>query len=169
LDTMQAILTRRSVRSYTAQPVSAEAIDQVLHAAMQAPSSNNEQPWHFIVIHERAILDAVPTFHPYAAMLPEASVAILVCGDDTLEKKPGRWVIDCSAATENILLAVHAFGLGAAWLGIYPNEQRIAGVNQLVGLPENVHPFALIPIGYPAEKIPPIDRYRADRIHADRW
>jgi nitroreductase len=166
---MQAIMSRHSVRSYTAELVSDEMIERLLRAAMQASSSTNEQPWHFIVIRERAILDAVPSFHQFAKMLPQTSVAVLVCGDEALENMPGRWVIDCSAAAENLLLAAHALGLGAVWLGIYPNDQRVAGMRRLIEMPESVHPLALIPIGYPAVETPASERYQASRVHQDRW
>ena len=119
---MDAILTRRSIRHYTAQPVAEELITGFLKAAMAAPSAGNEQPWEFVVLTERTILDRIPSFHPYAAMLREAPAAILVCGDLAREKHEGYWVQDCSAATENILIAVNEKGLGAVWLGIFPGR-----------------------------------------------
>ena len=157
MDAIEAILTRRSIRRYTSQGVPESAVRQVLEAAMSAPSAGNEQPWHFVVISDRRILDEIPGFHPYAEMLKEASVAILVCGDLRLEKYRDHWVQDCSAATQNILLAAHAMGLGAVWVGLYPSEDRVARIRKLVNLPSHVVPLCLVPIGYPAEQIPRAD------------
>ena len=169
MDAMDVILSRRSIRQYTAQPVPAEAIGQLLKAAMSAPSAGNEQPWHFVVIDDHRTLDQVPGFHPYATMLRGAAAAILVCGDQRLEKHEGFWVQDCAAATQNILLAAHAMGLGAVWLGVYPVEERVVGFRELLSIPEDVVPFSLLSIGYPAERKPPPDRYDSARIHGNRW
>lgn len=166
---MNAILARRSIRKYTEQPVSEEVIKEILEAAMSAPSAGNEQPWHFIVINDRKILAEIPKFHPYSQMLKDAPVAILVCGDEQLEKYKGFWVQDCSAATENILIAVQEKGLGAVWLGIYPEEDRVAGIRQLLNIPANIIPLSLIPIGYPGEEKPPANRYDPTRIHYNKW
>lgn len=169
MDAMEAILSRRSIRQYTTQPVSEEAIRNLLEAAMAAPSAANEQPWQFVVIRDRGILDEIPTFHAYSQMLKQAPLAILVCGDLELEKVRGYWVQDCSAATQNLLVAAHAQGLGAVWLGIYPIEERVAGLRKLLSLPEQVIPLALISIGHPADQEPPANRYDESRIHHDRW
>ncbi|HSB78956.1 MAG TPA: nitroreductase family protein [Candidatus Methylomirabilis sp.] len=169
MDALEAILTRRSIRRYTGKPVPDEQIRTLLEAAMSAPSAGNEQPWQFIVITERRILDMIPTFHPYADMLREASVAILVCGDVDLERYKGSWVQDCSAATQNLLLAAHAKGLGAVWVGIYPKDDRVQRIQKLLDLPAHVIPLALVPIGYPAERIPRMDRFDATRIHSNGW
>ena len=169
MDAMENILSRRSIRHYTAEPVSEETIQQLLEAAMSAPSANNRQPWQFIVIDDRALLDAITKVHPYAQMLKEAPLAILVCGDLQLAQHRGYWPLDCSAATENLLLAAHALGLGAVWLGVYPNEKRMAGVRRLTRLPEHVEPLSLISIGYPAEQKPPSNRYNAERVHRNAW
>lgn len=169
MDAMDAILSRRSIRKYTAQPVSDEVIQELLEAAMSAPSAGNEQPWHFIVITERQILNEIPKFHPYSQMLRDAPVAILVCGDERLQKYEGYWVQDCSAATENILIAAQAKGLGAVWLGVYPVKGRVIGLRNLLDIPEHVTPFALISIGYPAEQKPRSNRYDASRVRHNRW
>ncbi|MCD6385443.1 nitroreductase family protein [Candidatus Sumerlaeota bacterium] len=166
---MEAILGRRSIRKYTDKAVPEPVINQLLEAGMSAPSAGNQQPWHFIVINEREILEKVTEFHPYAEMLKEANVAICVCADVNLEKHKGYWVQDCSAATENILIAATALGLGACWLGIYPREQRVNGLRSLLGIPDNVIPLSLISIGYPAEQKPPANRYNSTRIHYNKW
>lgn len=166
---MDIILSRRSIRQYTSQPVSDELIKEILKAAMAAPSAGNEQPWHFIVIKERAILDEIPKFHQYAQMVKKASVAVLVCGDPGLERYKGYWVQDCSAATENMLLAAHAKGLGAVWCGVYPTEERVIAFRRLLGIPEEIIPFSLVPLGYPAEKKEPANRYNEERVHYNKW
>ena len=169
MDAMDAILSRRSIRRYTTQSVSDEVIKELLEAAMSAPSAGNEQPWHFSVINERQILNKIPEIHPHSGMLRDAPVAILVCGDETLQKYQGYWVQDCSAATENILIAAQAKGLGGVWLGVYPIADRVTGIRKLLGIPEHVIPFSLISIGYPAEQKPRSDRYDASRIHHNKW
>lgn len=169
MEAIQAILTRRSIRRYTDRQVSDELIKQLLESAMSAPSAGNEQPWHFVVIKDRQILNEIPKIHPYSSMLKEAPLAILVCGDESLQKYKGYWVQDCSAATENLLIAVNALGLGGVWLGVYPIEERVVGIRKLLAMPENVIPFSLISIGYPAEQKPPANRYDESRIHYDRW
>ena len=169
MDAMNAILSRRSIRRYTNQPVSDEVMKELLEAAMSAPSAGNEQPWHFVVIDERKILDEIPKYHPYSQMLKDAPAAIMVCGDETLQKYEGYWVQDCSAATENILIAAQAKGLGAVWLGVYPIEDRVVALRKLLGIPEHVIPFSLISVGYPAEQKPRSDRYDDSRIHHNQW
>ncbi|ADG81954.1 nitroreductase [Thermincola ferriacetica] len=166
---MEAIFSRRSIRKYTGDAVPDDTVKDLLRAAMSAPSAGNERPWHFIVIKDRQILTQVPEFHPYAHMLKEAPLAILVCGDEQLEKFKGYWVQDCAAATENILIAVQAKGLGAVWLGIYPVEERMTGLRKLLNIPDNIIPFSLVSIGYPAEEKPPVERYDETRVHYDRW
>jgi nitroreductase len=169
MDAMQAIFSRRSIRKYTAANVSDPVIEEILKAGMSAPSAGNQQPWHFVVLRDRKLLDAVPSFHPHSKMLAEAQAAVLVCGDESLEKHKGYWVQDCSAAVENMLIALQANGLGAVWLGIYPREDRVAGMRKLLNIPERVIPFALISIGYPGEKKGPEDRYDRTRVHRDKW
>jgi nitroreductase len=169
MDAIEAIHTRRSIRKYTNQTVSDDIIRELLTAAMMAPSAGNAQPWHFVVIKERRTLNAIAAFHPYAKMLTNAPVAILICGDPTLEKYKGRWVMDCSAATQNLLLAAHAKGLGAVWVGIYPEAKRIEPIQELLSLPEHIIPVSLVSIGYPAEHKPTPDRFKPERIHYERW
>lgn len=169
METLQAIKTRRSIRKYLDRPVPVEVIRDLLEAAMFAPSAGNEQPWQFIVLDERSLLDAVPRICPTAAMCHHSPTVILVCGDSTLEKYPDFWVQDCSAAIENLLLAAHALGLGAVWAGIYPLKDRIAGFRKLLSLPEEITPFALVALGYPDEQPAAPQRYRKDRVHYNGW
>ncbi|UCF13397.1 MAG: nitroreductase family protein [Thermoplasmatales archaeon] len=102
-------------------------------------------------------------------MLKDANKAILVCGAINLEKFKGYWILDCSAATENILIAAHAKGLGACWLGVYPREERIAGMKKLLNIPDHVMPLSLISLGFPAEQKTREDRYNVERIHHNKW
>jgi nitroreductase len=169
MEAMEVILTRRSVRHFLPDPIPQDQIDQLLRSAMQAPSAANAQPWHFVVIDDRNILEEVTTFHPAAECLHRAPLAILVCGDDRLEKRPDRWILDCSAATENILLAAHAHGLGAVWLGIYPDALRIENISRLVNLPTEVHPLSLVAIGKPERHAQKVNRYKPERVHSNCW
>ncbi len=169
MDTLQAIKTRRSIRHYQSTPVSAEIEETLLRAAMQAPSAGNGQPWHFVVIRDRELLKAVPTFHPYGQMVPESALTILVCAEPKASKFGDYFPQDCSAAVENILLTAHSLGLGAVWVGMYPRQERMQAIQKMIKLPEGIIPFALIPIGFPAEEVPPTDRYQADRVHHDQW
>ena len=169
MDAIEAILTRRSIRKYNKQPVSEELITKFLEVAMSAPSAGNEQPWHFIIIDDPLILSKIPTFHNHAQMLKDTSVAILVCSDMNLDHHNGMWIQDCAAATENMLIAIHAEGLGAVWLGIYPREVRVTGIKELLNIPDHIIPFSLISIGYPAEKLPKANRYNKSRIHQNNW
>jgi nitroreductase len=169
MDTLSAIHTRRSIRKYLDQPVSEDRIEKLLAAAMQAPSARNEQLWQFVVIDNRATLAQIPEFMPNAPMAAHAPLAILICGDMQLEKTQGYWVVDCSAATENMLLAAHALGLGACWCGVYPRQERMEGLQKLLGLPKNVVAHSLVVVGHPNEKIEPENHYQPDRVHRNRW
>lgn len=169
MDAMDALCSRRSIRRYTADPVPDSTLEEILRAAMQAPSAGNEQPWQFVVITDRGILQEVSRFHPHAAMAQDAPVAILVCGDLKREKHKGFWVQDCSAATQNLLLAAHANGLGAVWVGIFPREDRVAGFRALCDLPVHIVPLALVPLGFPAAAKPRDERFDPARIHRNRW
>jgi nitroreductase len=169
MEVMEAIHTRRSIRKYQNKPVPEEIIREILAAAMCAPSAGNQQPWHFVVITDREILRRVPDIHPYAAMTRQAPGAILVCGDLSLERYPGNWVLDCSAAVQNLLLAAHAKGLGAVWTGIYPQKDRMEGFRRLLHLPENIVPHTLVPFGYPSQQLPREDRYKEERVHYNGW
>lgn len=166
---LQVILSRRSTRKFTTTKVSDRDIEEILKAAMAAPSAGNSQCWEFFVINKREILDEIPKVHPHAQMLYEAQVAILVCADLTREKYQGRWMLDCSAATQNILLAVHSKGLGAVWVGIYPEESRMKGMIELLNLPENIKPVSLVPIGYPAEHKQVSERFDKNKIHYNKF
>lgn len=163
------IKKRRSIRSYKDKEVSDEDIYTLLEAAMLAPSAGNEQPWHFIIIDDKDIINKVPTIHPYSKMITQVNKAILVCADLNQTKYEGYWTQDCAAATENILLKAVDIGLGTVWLGIYPDEDRVAKFKNLFKLPADIIPFALIPVGYPDQEKETPDRFDTSRIHRNRW
>lgn len=169
MDALEALRGRRSIRRYTAEPVPESLTLELLRAAMSAPSAGNQQPWQFVVIDQRRLLDEIPRIHPFAQMAREAPLAILVCGDMQRVRMEEFWVQDCAAATQNLLVAAHALGLGAVWVGVYPREDRVASFRWLLGLPEHVTPFALVPVGFPAEHKPPADRYDPARVHRNGW
>ena len=163
---IQAIFTRRSIRRYSADPVGEEDVKTLLEAAMAAPSAGNSQPWHFIVVTDRQTLDALAEVHTYGKMLFEAPLCIAVCGDPSLSR---HWVQDCSAATENLLLAVAALGLGAVWLGVHPGADRVAAIRKVLRIPESIAPLNLISIGHPAEEKEPRTQYDELRVHRGWW
>ncbi|WP_136795215.1 nitroreductase family protein [Desulfosediminicola ganghwensis] len=169
MDVFDAINTRRSIRSYTDQPVSDEMVQDIIKAGMLAPSAGNQRPWHFIVIRDQELLAKVPDFQSYAKMVTKAPVSILVCGDPEGKKWPDFWPQDCSAALQNMLLAARGLGLGTVWAGIYPLEERIVATRNLFGIPENVIPFAIMPIGWPKDEFTAKDRFEPELIHHDRW
>lgn len=168
---IENIMTRKSVRQFTSQPVSKDTLEIILKAGMAAPSAMNKQPWAFVVLDERAALDSLNAVHPYAN-LKTATAAIIVCGDmeKTIEG-PAReyWVQDCSAVSENILLAAHGLGLGAVWCGVYPMEERIKDVSEVLSLPANIIPLNIITMGYPAVNPDVKDKWNPEVIHWQKW
>ena len=169
METMDAILTRRSIRKYLPDPVSRDMIDNILKAGMSAPSAGDEQPWHFIIIDKRDLLVKISEMHPYAKTLKDAPAALLICADQNAPKFKDFWVQDCSAASENMLLAAHDLGLGAVWIGVYPAEKLVTGIRELLQIPESVTPFSAIAVGYPAEEKSGRSRYEVSRIHDNSW
>lgn len=166
---IEAIRRRRSVRKFLPGAVPAEATETMLRAAMQAPTAGDQRPWVFVVIDDRAILDRVVEFHKSARLCLEAPVAILVCCDLAREKHKGLWEQDCAAAVENMLLQAVDLGLGACWVCLHPRPEREAGMRALVGLPEGIVPFALVPFGRPGEEKGFEDRFDPSRIRRNRW
>lgn len=169
MDALEALMTRRSTRVYTDKTVTDDQILKILAAGMQAPSAGNQQPWHFVVVRQREHLDGLAAVLPFGTMLGRAPLGIVVCADVGREQQADYWVQDCAAATENILLACHALGLGAVWIGVYPRDERVLALRERLSLPETVIPLCAIAIGWPAERPAPVDRFRPDRIHDERW
>ena len=168
---LENIHSRKSVREYTAEPVSDADIQTMLKAAMAAPTAVNFQPWRFVVINGREELDALAEKLPYAKMLKQAPLAIVVCGE-TLWMGGAEnpfWAQDCSAATQNLLLAAEALGLGAVWTAAYPDAGRCAEISAALGLPETVQPLCVVPIGHPAGENQPKDKWKPENIHYGKW
>jgi nitroreductase/flavin reductase (DIM6/NTAB) family NADH-FMN oxidoreductase RutF len=161
------IMTRTSIRSYQNKAVESSKIETLLRAGMAAPTAVNRQPWHFIVITDKTMLSSVAQTSPNAGMAAKAPLAIVVCGDmDKALQGNARefWVQDASAATENILLAAHALGLGAVWTGTYPDAARCSKMSKLLGLPSNMIPLNTLVIGYPAENPQPKDKWKPENV-----
>lgn len=168
MDALEAIYTRRSVRKFTKGEVPREEIMKILRAGMSAPSAGDARPWQFIVITDRKTLSEIPGISPYGECAAKAPLAILVCGDLKLEKHKDYWVQDCAAASQNMLLAAHALGLGAVWTGAYPMENTMEGFRVLLSLPKHVMPFSLVVMGHPADEKHGA-RYNEKRIHYGKW
>lgn len=161
------IMTRTSVRSYTGRLVSSDTVEMLLRAGMAAPTARNSQPWHFVAVTDRAKLDELAATNKHGRMLQEAPLAIAVCGNmDKALDGDGRdyWIQDCSAATENILLAVNALGLGAVWTGVHPIKERVEAVSKVLNLPETIVPLCVIVIGYPNESPQPKDKWKTENV-----
>jgi nitroreductase len=169
METYQAILTRRSIRKFKSTPIETGILEKLLKAGMYAPSARNTQSWHFVLVTEREVLDKIPDAHPHAKMCYEAGAVIVVCGDLGIEPGAEYNAINCSAATENILLAAHELGIGSVWLGVYPNPDRIVGVTKLLSLPSNIVPVSMIALGYPDEIKETPSRFIQERIHYNKW
>ncbi len=165
--TIDNLFARRSIRQYTTEPVADEQIETLLQAAMAAPSASNGQPWHFVVVRDPATRAALAEAHPHAKMVAQSPVCIVPCGDTAIA--PDFWVQDLSAATENILLAATALGLGAVWCGVHPRADRATAIRQILGIPEGISPLCLIPVGHPAEFKEPRTQYNPQRVHWERW
>ncbi len=170
-EALEIIYTRRSVRSFTGDVVAREDLMKILRAGMSAPSAVNIQPWAFVVVTKRETLDELCDTLPYAKMLDKAGAAIVVCGipekDEVYSVK--YWVLDCSAATENILLAAHALGFGAVWTAVYPDDEKGRNVRRILNIPKNMIPLNVIPIGVPKGKGAVIDKFKEENIHWEKW
>jgi nitroreductase len=169
MELYEGLITRRSIRKYKNDEISRDLITEIVKAGMYAPSAVNCQPWHFIIVDDRNTMDQIMRVHAYSSMLAGAKYAILVLGDENLQHGPGYWAVDCAAATQNILLAAHAKGLGAVWLGVHPREQRKKDIAGLFSLPEHIQPFSIISVGYPDETPQTPDRFKKERIHYNKW
>ncbi|MDP4281250.1 MAG: nitroreductase family protein [Bacteroidota bacterium] len=168
---LECIFSRKSVRHYAQRPVKKDTLELLIKAGMAAPSANNTQPWVFIAITDRPTMTQLGNHLPYAKMLLQAGAAIAVCGNPDLNSKsnPTLWIHDCSAATENILLATESLGLGGVWTACYPYPARYEIVQQILGLPQHIIPLCLISLGYPAGDETPKDKFRPDKIHWEKW
>ena len=177
---LDVIASRKSVRTYTDQPVSDQQVETILRAAMAAPSGMNVQPWRFVVVRDQAVKDVLAG--GFNKMIAKAPVVFVVCGETTVQRRPQgeagaepvlvenhNWTADCAAATENLLLAAEALGLGAVWTACYPYDDRMNPAREVLGLPENVTPYCIVPCGYPAGDDQPKDKWKPENIHYDKW
>ena len=165
-DVIETIFKRRSVRKFTDQPVEREKLELLMQAAMAGPSAVNAQPWEFVVITEKEVLDKLRLVLPFAKMAAPAAICVLGSSRRQRNKAGDRfWVQDCSAATENILLAVESLGLGAVWTALHPYDDRKKTVTDLLAIPPHVIPLCFIPVGIPAHDGEAKDKYDASRIH----
>ena len=179
---LDVIMTRTSIRSFTGDPVSKEQLETILKAGMAAPTAMNGQPWRFVVVTDKDKIAEVFAQGPRSGMFTTAGAVIVVCGQTTMMRKPFNqpdgpetevenifWYEDCSAATENILLAAHALGLGAVWTAGYPAMERITPIAAALGIPANIVPLCVIPVGVPAENPEPKDKWKPENIHWEQW
>ncbi|HSL44787.1 MAG TPA: nitroreductase family protein [Anaerolineales bacterium] len=163
---IDTILSRRSIRHFTPEPVDHETLVLLLKAAMSAPTACNSQPWEFIVATEQEVLDRIRDKFLFARY--NAPAAIVVCGNVRIANNSAardHWVMDCSAATENILIAAAGMGFGAVWIGVYPYPSRIKILAELLGIPENVTPLSMVYVGHPAEQKEPRTHYDEHRVY----
>lgn len=171
-ETLKIIHQRKSVRNFTDKPVTKEQLETLVKAGMAAPTAINAQPWSFIVVDDPEVKALYAKGNFQEPMINKASALIVVCGEMSIveEKKIGEyWVQDCSAATENILLAAESLGLGAVWTGTYPKEDRVKVTREVFGIPENVIPLCVIVVGNPEGTDMPKDKYKAERIHWNKY
>ena len=175
MNIIDTISTRRSVRQFTSQPISDDNLHTILAAGMSGPSAVNARPWSFLVVRDRETLCKMADGNGNAAQpLKGAALGILVLGDmtRTFERAPEYWVIDCSIAAQNMILAAHGLGIGSVWLGTWPQEEKIAAQRNLYDLPESVVPHSIIAFGYPEasqKDLPARGNYEDDRVHFEKW
>jgi len=165
------IFRRRSVRAFLPDAVSGETVQDLLEAAMAAPSAAAKDPWHFIVVRDADLRGRIAAALPYGAMVKTAPLCIVVLGDveRAHDQLPSYLLQDVSAAIENLLLAASTLGLGAVWLGVHPRTDRMQAIRTLFQLPDAIHAVAVLAIGYPAEQPSPRTRYRTEAVHEERW
>jgi nitroreductase len=170
--TIETLLKRKSVRHFTDKKVTQEELDIIIKSAFASPSGNNLKPWEFIVITDRKTLDELAEALPYCKMLFQATSAIVVCGIPySLNPENGSkyWMLDCSTATQNILLAAESLGLGSIWTACWPYPERMEPVYEILGIPENILPLNVLPIGEPTGEDLPKDKYNQSKIHFEKW
>ena len=165
--TLHTILNRKSVREYMDREISPEIMTDLLKAGMAAPSSRDRRPWHFIVLSDKAVMNDLSSKLKNASVLKNANKAIIICGDVLVSDN--CWELDCSAVTQNILLAAESMGIGAVWTAVYPYADREVVVNEVFQLPENIRALAIVPLGYPSGIQTPKDKFDKTRIHHNKW
>lgn len=169
MDIYDAIYSRRSTRKFTDAEVTDAQVERLLRAAMAAPSAGNGQPWRFLVVRDPETLAKLAVATPHAGPVGRAPLGIIVLADEANEKFAGRWPLDCSAATQNILLAACAEGLGGCWLGVYPGVEQEDAVAGILGNPEGMRIMCMIAVGVPDGETPAVDRYEPEFVRSERW
>jgi nitroreductase len=169
MDFYKAITTRYSVRNYSGGKINEEQWNLIFRAGFAAPSAHNLQPWHFVRIDLQEKLAEIASAHPYAKMLPSAGGAVLVCADLSVQERIGFAVEDCSAAMQNMLIAINGLNLGGLWIGIYPVESLIDTMRKIFDLPSQILPIGLIAVGHKVSDREPIDKYKPEKIHLNQW
>ncbi len=165
-DLLNLIKKRRSIRKYTDQSVTDGQIQQLLEAAMAAPSASNIQPWEFVVVQDPDLKQQLAQTHTWSYMAADAAVVFVTCGNESASR---HWVEDASAATQNLLLAATALDLGAVWVGIYPGTDREDHVRRVLAIPEQMRVLCLVPVGHPAESKPARTQFKENKVHYDGW
>ena len=169
MDILQGILTRRSIRKYTDEVITREQAEELVRYGMYAPSAHNKQPWHFVLLNDADIFNKIVEVHPHAKMLLQAQWGIVVCGDEQMAYTPDYWPVDCSAASQNILLAAHEMGYGAVWVGIYPRTERMTALKEALLLPPHIHVLSIISVGHPNQQVSQADRFHPERIYLNKF
>ncbi len=168
METIKAIMTRRSIRTWTDEPVTEEQRKIILEAAMNAPSAADARPWHFVAMDDPDVIQQFTNLGG-TEMLSESTYIVMVCGEPAKEIYPGFWPQDCSCAAQNMQLAAHDIGIGCVWVAVYPLEERVETCRTILNIPDTITPFALVAMGVPAETLSPELRYDAKRIHQNKW
>lgn len=168
-EVLECIMTRASVRKYKPEPVNDSIITTILKAGMAAPTAANQQAWHFVVVTNQTLKDTITNAFQWTKMVRDCAFAVVVCGDMTKlfdgdREDGGFWTLDGSAASENMLLAAHALGLGGVWCGIYPEEDRMEKLSVILNLPPNLHPLNILSFGYPVSSVAPKDKWNPDNV-----
>ena len=169
MNIMEAILTRRSIRKYTGEPVSESEIREVIRAGSYAPSAHNRQPWRFVVVRNPEMLEKIAQLHPYGKMAPQAGCVIIVCGDGEAQPADQFLPQDCGACIENMLLAARGMGLGTVWCGLHPVKRLTDALHTWLSLPETVVPIGMVVLGHGAEEREVKERYDEEKVHWDTW
>jgi nitroreductase len=163
---LDLIKKRRSIRKYTPEPVSDADIQSLLEAAMAAPSADDTRPWEIVVVRQDDLRDEISKVHPWASMCTAAPVVFVVLGD---ARRSAHWVEDCSALTENLLLAATSLELGSVWVAIYPELRNEERVRRTLNIPYHQRVLCVVPVGHPAEDKPARTKYDAQRVHYDKY
>ena len=168
METIKTIMSRRSIRSWTEEPVEEAERKIILEAAMNAPSAADARPWHFVTMDDPEVIKQF-TEMGGTEMLEESTFMVMVCGDVSKEIYPGFWPQDCSCAMHNMQLAAHDIGMGCVWVAIYPLEERVETCRRILNVPESITPFAILAMGIPNEVLSPEYRYEDERVHSNKW